>query len=242
MDGRPRRQCPVCQRFVHVEEPIVAQLVEPVEAKVVTFGDEPVVASVVSSPTIITAQVVSQDSIGIWRDGNEVVVDRAAHQFPMRCVQTNEPVSVLDAVTLKYLHNRRRWSLLGSLGRTIGSTMDREIVPLKFGRSAASKQRDVLMKTLGWVLLIIGWPGLGVLRAISRAKSYPSNEAILTILGAMFFLSAVTGLIVLVACYRKTVHVSSVDDRYVRLKGVGHPLMMSLPEWPNSAVHPTWFR
>jgi len=40
------------------------------------------------------------DYPGLWRDGNQLVIDLAHHQFPLRCLKSNSPVDKLTQISL----------------------------------------------------------------------------------------------------------------------------------------------
>jgi hypothetical protein len=211
----------VCQRPAVSGEPFLAELAEPVTASL-------------ASP----ADAESHEIVGVWRDGDALVIDRHNHQFPARCVKTNAPVPLpLDTRNLKYLPNRVGWSLVGgSLGRMVGRAVSGETVSIRMGLSGEWKRRDKLQKSIGWGLFVVGWLGLVlavVAEDILRAAFAGSGAAdvLPSLIAVAAFGAAMIGMVVLAIRYGRALRVSSIRGQFVWLRGVSDRFLARLPAW-----------
>jgi hypothetical protein len=251
LDGQPRTQCPVCQRPIlgslqpATAEPVAAN--EPVEAVLVAELAEPEVVSVGllegyrprAIATFAPPQpqpVPKEDIVGLWRDGEMIIVQRYQHRFPQRCVMTNEVlVGPTPPIELDYLPNRWAWSLFGkSIGRAIGRALYGERIVLQAGISPAWQQRHWLHRVVGTAIVWIG-ALLAIPAAVVQSGSrFPdSQSASLAVLGALLmvgFMGLIVGGIV-VLLLSPPLRVWAVEGQFVWLRGADASFIASLPAW-----------
>ncbi|WP_425619264.1 hypothetical protein NA78x_003002 [Anatilimnocola sp. NA78] len=154
--------------------------------------------------------------VGIWRDGNCVVVHERA-RFPSRCLFTNEPEAerLLQTITWSYpidWSSRKSTFSYGICQSALRKIRRQQIIALAV--SGVSFLLLVLLFTSGFL--------------------DPNNNGWL-----VFFLAVLTIAALKISWDRKGLLVfQSIKQKYFWLKGPKRPFLDSLPKWPGIG-HPT---
>jgi len=240
LDGSVRTHCPVCKRPVPVE-PVEALLVaELVPETPNSFEVRPFECYCLYNPLPLTppakAQIASEPMVGLWRDGDMIVVHRSQHRFPNRCVMTNEPLDGLPGtIELDYLPNRWTWSLLGkSVGRAVGRALYGEVIVLRAGISPGWQTQNWVRRAIGtlmiWVGAFLAIPAALASMLAKNPDAHPAAAAVSSLLMLAFGGLFLGGMIVLVLSL--PLRVWMVRGDYVWLRGASSDFAAILPQWP----------
>lgn len=170
---------------------------------------------------------------GVWRDGDTVVLDRAA-RLPRRCVRCNAPAAVMLDRTLA-------WSPISPILRAMQSPLQSYALRRSYQRTARvdlglCERHMVAHRWTAVAAWVFGAVSLALLVAAARALVSTVVEGGAPLAPGMVAL--VLGVAALAACTLcarrvwRPVAAARIDDRVVRIERVGRDFLESLPPLP----------
>lgn len=167
-------------------------------------------------------------SLGIWKDGKDLVVDLDESEFPLRCVKRNVPVQTLTPMRLQWTTASLIVTLL--VGALFSEMFWGEVVDVNVGLSPELKRRQKVLTGLGWSLVFGGIIGM-FLSVVAMVFQVINPLGPLKYLPVILPLFSVLGLPLLVIGTIPWLRVRKWGDDHVWISGVNPDYLKSLPDW-----------
>ena len=172
------------------------------------------------------AEEKTEPPVGIWRDGELLVIHDWVTSLPNRCVFTNELLTV---------RCRQELSWANSIG------WRSRYLPLNFGVVEPILQKMVRRRHRWWLLAGSACLALVLIAATlvliaATLGFFVSSPAV--ILGTILFSLLASGLLLQGAKNAENVFkIREINGPYFWLAGAGKPFLDSLPKWPGMSNH-----
>lgn len=168
-------------------------------------------------------------AFGVWRDGNKLVMNKAA-TLPYRCVKTNGEADLLLRRKLSWHHPLIFLSICaGLLVYVILALVLRKTADIRVPICHEIRQRRLIAIAAGW---LVGLCGLGILfGGVALGENNPQWQAYVGLIFLATLIVSVTG-IVICARIANIVTPARITEKYVWLKGVHPDYLEPLPDWP----------
>jgi hypothetical protein len=159
------------------------------------------------------------EGVGVWREGDSVVVDKLRHEMPDRCVRCNEPANGLRVKKTFYWHPSWIYLLI------VISILVYAILALVLRKSIVTQvplcERHKKRRTIGFLVGVCG--SLGALFVLLAAAAYTNYFETLIVP----CLIALVAAPITSAILATTLRPAYIDDRVARFKA-GRAFVASL--------------
>ncbi len=189
-------------------------------------------------------------TIGLWREGKNLVIERGNAVFPLRCLWSNEPVAGEHSMLRVQHHSIIGWRISVWRGfHQEWSTIRRAdlVVPISEGWKGA---RDARIAAMGRLILWIGislWVPILLFVIFISLYRPPPNDSLamflsvaVAILGTPAIVCTVVGLawpyIELPVSKDSPINVPFIDDNYVWISDVHPAYLEVLPEFKGTPL------
>lgn len=163
---------------------------------------------------------------GVWRKGNVLIMRKSA-SLPNRCVKSNQPTERRLRRNLSWHHPLVYLAILANLLIYIVVALiltKRATIYIGLSDEWFAKRRRVML--ISWTVVLLSV--VMVILACAGIEEYDFLGFLVPIGFLTFLVGAVYGLLA-----ARMVRPISIDDEYVRLKGVCREYLAELPEWPH---------
>lgn len=176
--------------------------------------------------------------IGVWRQGDLLVIRLGRYRLPRRCVKTNLPFEGEPMMmAIDWIPHHGIWMLMfGAMGHVLAKAMFGKTVSLQLPVSRDWLARYRRVKIAGWSLIVGGIVSCVLTTVVAiGAITMRWDDRIYSLLMGVVCISplvALLGLVFLFFFHKPIATARMLTDEFVWLDRIDAGFLWLLPEWP----------